>query len=182
LVSAIKKTLFHPKADIIQRLQFQTRIRWHADIEQRPIVYLDESGFAVDAPRTHGYAWRGTRCYGQRDWHAKGRVNAIGAIVSFTFLTVDLWNCNIDSDVFLGWVRSALLPVTPKRAVVVLDGAPFHKRADIIAAIEERGHTVEFLPSYSPDLNPIEKKWAQAKAIRRRERCDPYQLFLCKCL
>jgi transposase len=142
-------------------------------------VYLDESGFAVDAPRTHGYTRTGTRCYGCRDWHAKGRLNAIGAILSFAFLTVDLWNCNIDSDVFLGWVRSALLPVTPDRSVIVLDGAPFHKRADIIAAITQGGHTVEFLPSYSPDLNPIEQKWAQAKAIRRRERCDPHALFLC---
>lgn len=122
------------------------------------------------------------RCYGQQDWHAKGRLNAIGAIMGFTLLTVDLWNCNIDSNVFLGWVRSALLPVTPHHAVIVLDGAPFHKRADILTAIEQQGHTVEFLPSYSPDLNPIEKKWAQAKAIRRRERCDPHELFLCKCL
>jgi transposase len=104
------------------------------------------------------------------------------SVTSFTFLTVNLWDCNIDSDVFLGWVRKALLPVTPERAVIVLDGAPFHKRSDIITSIAEQGHTVEFLPSYSPDLNPIEKKWAQAKAIRRRERCDPHELFLCKCL
>jgi transposase len=33
------------------------------------------------------------------------------------------------------------------------------------------------LPPYSPELNPIEKKWAQAKSIRRKNRCDPYQLF-----
>jgi len=25
-----------------------------------------------------------------------------------------------------------------------------------------------YLPPYSPDLNPIEKKWSQAKSIRRR--------------
>ncbi|WP_415076823.1 transposase [Legionella sp.] len=26
----------------------------------------------------------------------------------------------------------------------------------------------QFLPPYSPDLNPIEHKWAQARAIRRK--------------
>lgn len=36
---------------------------------------------------------------------------------------------------------------------------------------------VEFLPVYSPDLNPIEHKWAQVKNIRRRERCDVDELF-----
>jgi DDE superfamily endonuclease len=140
-------------------------------------VYLDESGFAVDAPRTHGYSLRGKRCYDQNDWHAKGRLNAIGAMRDFMLLTVQLWECNIDSDVFLTWVQTALLPSLPTASVIVLDGAPFHKRMDIIEGIEAKGHTVQFLPSYSPDLNPIEKKWAQAKAVRRRRRCTPMELF-----
>ncbi|WP_201527833.1 transposase, partial [Psychrobacter frigidicola] len=29
------------------------------------------------------------------------------------------------------------------------------------------GHRLLFLPPYSPDLNPIEKKWAQAKLLRQ---------------
>ncbi|MDP3010106.1 MAG: transposase, partial [Methylococcales bacterium] len=29
---------------------------------------------------------------------------------------------------------------------------------------------LEYLPPYSPDINPIEKKWAQAKAIRRQKK------------
>jgi len=158
-------------------VQFQTRVRWYEDVEQRPIVYLDESGFALDAPRTHGYSCIGMRCYGEKDWHAKGRLNAIGALLGFTLLTVQLWDCNIDSTVFLKWVKTALLPSVPEQSVIILDGAPFHKRSDITEAIERRGHTVEFLPSYSPDLNPIEKKWSQVKAIRRKERCDPHELF-----
>lgn len=140
------------------RIQLQVRIQWYEEIEKRPIIYLDESGFAVDAPRTHGYIEKGMRCYDQKDWHAKGRLNAIGALVGFTLLAVQLWDCNIDSNVFLTWVITSLLPSIPAQSVVVLDGAPFHKRFDIIEAIEKAGHRVQFLPSYSPDLNPIEKK------------------------
>ena len=58
-----------------------------------------------------------------------------------------------------------------------MDNASFHQRADMIEAIEQAGAVLEFLPPYSPDLNPIEKKWAQAKAIRKRERCDVDALF-----
>ena len=174
---ALKKTLFHPKANPIARLCFQTRIRWYEDIEQRPIVYLDESGFAVDAPRTHGYSRKGARCYGQRDWHEKGRLNAIGAIIAFELITVRLWECTIDADVFLAWTKKALLPSVPDQSVIVMDNATFHKRSDIINAINAKGHIVEWLPPYSPDLNPIEKKWAQKKAQRRQRRCTPMELF-----
>ena len=44
-------------------------------------------------------------------------------------------------------------------------------------AIEEQGHILEFLPPYSPDLNPIEKKWAQVKAIRRKFNYTTDELF-----
>ncbi|MFZ1494872.1 MAG: transposase, partial [Candidatus Competibacter denitrificans] len=36
----------------------------------------------------------------------------------------------------------------------------------------QAGHTLEYLPPYSPDLNPIEHKWAQAKAIRKQTHCS----------
>jgi hypothetical protein len=49
------------------------------------------------------------------------------------------------------------------------DNASFHKRADFQHLIEQQGHLLEFLPPYSPDLNPIEHKWAQAKALRRQK-------------
>lgn len=145
--------------------------------EKRPIVYLDESGFAVDAPRTHGYSPSGKRCYGCRDWHARGRLNAIGAIINFKFITVTLFDCNIDSDIFWAWSKEDLLPKLPDHSVIVLDNATFHKRSDILDLYEKAGHTLFFLPPYSPDLNPIEKKWAQAKAIRKQERCSPFDLF-----
>jgi len=145
--------------------------------KDNPIIYVDESGFALDAPRTHGYGRVGQRCYGKRDWHNRGRVNAIGAILDFELLTVDLWENNIDSDVFYAWVIEALLPKCPANAVIVLDNATFHKRKDIQAAIRDAGHLLEYLPPYSPDLNPIEHKWAQAKAIRRKCRCQPFELF-----
>ena len=35
-------------------------------------------------------------------------------------------------------------------------------------AIEARGARLEFLPPYSPDLNPIEQCWAKVKTVLRR--------------
>jgi transposase len=161
----------------VHRLQFKVRMLWLEHVQQRPIVYLDESGFAVDAPRTHAYAERGKRCNDLCNWHEKGRLNAIGAIHAFKLIAIQFWNCNIDADVFGSWVRHSLLPALPEQSIVVMDNATFHRRTDVLNAIESAGHTFQFLPPYSPDLNPIEKKWAQAKARRRQRRCSPLELF-----
>lgn len=59
----------------------------------------------------------------------------------------------------------------------MLDNAAFHKRQDIQDAITMAGYTLEYLPPYSPDLNPIEHKWAQAKSVRKKERCNVSDLF-----
>ena len=53
-----KKTLFHPKADGLKRLIFQLKIFRYEFMEQRPIVYVDESGLALDGPRDRGCARR----------------------------------------------------------------------------------------------------------------------------
>ena len=140
-------------------------------------MWIDESGFAKDMPRRSGYAPRGQRCYGRWDWHAKGRTNVIGALLGFQLLAVGLFECSVNADVFLAWVQHVLLPQLPPAAVVILDNAAFHKRADIQNTLRQAGHTLEYLPSYSPDLNPIEHKWAQAKAIRKQTHCAVDDLF-----
>ena len=79
------------------------------EAEGKTLVYLDESGFAQDMPRTHGYALSGKRCYGVHNWQAKGRINAIGAIVGMKFLTVALFE-NTQQRCFLCWVDSSTNP------------------------------------------------------------------------
>jgi transposase len=141
------------------------------------IVFIDESGFAHDMPRTHGYAATGARCYGTHDWQARGRTNVIGALIGKALLTVGLFKTNINADTFYEWTTQDLLPKLPTNAVVVMDNATFHTRADIRAAITNTGHTLDFLPVYSPDMNPIEKKWAQLKKLRRKIQCSIQKLF-----
>jgi transposase len=136
----------------------------------KPVVFIDESGFAHDMPRHSRYAPVGKRCFGTRDWHAKGRTNVIGALLGCRLLTVGLFTGSINSTVFFAWVTQDLLP---ENAVVVTDNAFFHKRSDI----RQAGHVLDYLPPYLPDLNPIEHKWAQSKAVRIQTNCTVSELF-----
>ncbi|MGG2140114.1 IS630 family transposase [Symbiopectobacterium sp. RP] len=171
-----KKTLRHPKADGSARQAFQQKIQQY-EKEGKPIVFIDESGFPHDTPRTHGYSPKGQRCFGLKNGGAKGKTNVIGALLGTTLFAIGLFDININSDVFYSWVTQVLIPVLPKNSVIVMDNATFHKKHNIQQVIIDAGYMLEYLPTYSPDLNPIEHKWAQAKSKKRESGCDTEILF-----
>ncbi len=66
------------------------------------------------------------------------------------------------------WMQEFLIPQLKPGQVVVLDNASFHKSTRLRESIEQAGCKVLFLPPYSPDLNKIEKFWAQLKHYLRK--------------
>jgi len=73
---------------------------------------------------------------------------------------------------FEGWFEEILLPKLPQDAVIVMDNASFHRKNKLNEIAENHNITLIFLPPYSPELNPIEKFWANMKNFLRN--------FLCK--
>ena len=142
-----------------------------------PVIYIDESGFSEDMPGIFGYSGKGMRCFGEHDRQAKRRTNAAGALTEDRLLTAALFDSSINTNVFEAWLRQELLPVLPNGHVVVMDNASFHKSEKIKELIESAGCLPDYLPPYSPDLNPIENKWAQAEARRRKLGCSVDELF-----
>ena len=51
---------------------------------------------------------------------------------------------------------------------MVLDGLRAHRTDKVRELIEARGADLVFLPSYSPDLNPIEEAFSKIKALVRK--------------
>ncbi len=49
-----------------------------------------------------------------------------------------------------------------------MDNAAFHRKNTLAAIAESSGHTLIFLPPYSPELNPIENFWAWLKRTLRK--------------
>jgi transposase len=90
---------------------------------------------------------------------------------------------NTNADIFLLYSKEVLMPELKKirtcklerkqikpeeRLTLILDNASFHKSKEITKLFEENEITLLYLSPYSPDLNPIEKKWAQLKSKIRK--------------
>jgi hypothetical protein len=146
-----KKPLKYPKA----RTQFKATIACYASAGKTSID-LAESGFAKNIRRTHGNSNTGARCYGTDDAHAKGRINAIGAIIGFTFLRLTLFDSTINTDILYARLTQDRLAKVPKAAIKVMDHTTFDQRHDRIQAIQDNAFTLESLPPYSSELNSIE--------------------------
>ncbi len=70
-----------------------------------------------------------------------------------------------DSDIFLAYVEHVLCPKLEPGHVVVMDNLSSHQAEGVCELIEKQGAKVLYLPSYSPDLNPIEKAWSKLKQL-----------------
>lgn len=75
--------------------------------------------------------------------------------------------CN--TALFNTWLEKICIPELKPGQVVILDNASFHKSKTSIEMIRSAGCEVLFLPPYSPDMNPIEKFWANFK-MKVKER------------
>jgi transposase len=73
-----------------------------------------------------------------------------------------------DREVFEAYVEHALAPTLKAGQLVVMDNLPAHKPARVRELIEERGCELIYLPSYSPDFNPIEEAFSKIKGIVRQ--------------
>lgn len=67
----------------------------------------------------------------------------------------------------LFFVEELLVPTLKRGDMVLMDNNPIHKLDEIEDAIDAAGAWVLFLPTYSPDLNPIENCWSKVKSILR---------------
>jgi transposase len=54
------------------------------------------------------------------------------------------------------------------KSVLVMDNACFHRSERVEQLCSKAGIKLVYLPSYSPDLNPIEEFFAELKALIRR--------------
>jgi transposase len=69
--------------------------------------------------------------------------------------------------VFEAYVEKVLAPSLKEGQIAVMDNLGAHRPKRVRELIEERGAKLLYLPSYSPDLNPIEEAFAKVKNLLR---------------
>ena len=87
-----------------------------------------------------------------------------------------LFKGTCDTEFFNAWLEKRFCPAVKKKSIVVIDNAAFHKSKKTEQLIRAAGCELLFLPPYSPDLMPIEQKFA----VLKRHRSNNHHLSLSK--
>ena len=135
------------------------------------LVFLDECGALTGMARLYGRSPRGERARGTVPCGPWARLSVLGALGHEGMLAAMSVEGAASGAVFHAYLERVLLPElrrTKPDAVLVMDNLGGHKTPEVREPLDGSGFPYRYLPSYSPDLNPIEPAWAQVKAELRR--------------
>jgi transposase len=138
-----------------------------AAVEPERLVFVDECGTHTSLGPIYGYAPKGERL---RLSVPRKRGKNTTLLASMTIegmgpsLAVEGATTAV---VFEAYVEKVLAPSLKEGQIAVMDNLGAHRPKKVRELIEERGAKLLYLPSYSPDYNPLEEAFAKVKNLLR---------------
>ena len=139
-----------------------------AVVKPERLIFVDECGTHTSLAPLYGYAPRGQRLYLSVPRN-RGKNTTLLSSMSLEGIGPSLTvEGATTSRVFETYVEKVLAPSLKEGQVVVMDNLSAHKPKRIRELIEQRGCELVYLPSYSPDYNPIEEAFAKIEHLLRQ--------------
>ncbi len=131
------------------------------------LVFVDEMGSNTSLAPLYAYSPKGQRVYGSVPRN-QGPNTTLLSSMSMEGMGPSLAvEGATTATVFEAYIERVLSPTLRPGQLVVMDNLSAHKGERVKGLIESRGCEILFLPSYSPDLNPIEEAFSKTKGILR---------------
>ena len=139
------------------------------------LVFIDETCTTTNMVRLRGRASCGERLVGYAPLGDRKMITFVGGLRQRAMVAPFVLEGAMNGPMFLAWVKQGLVPTLKRGETVFMDNLPVHKVAGVAEAIAAAGAKLIYLPSYSPDLNPIELAFSKLKAHLRKaaERTIP---------
>jgi transposase len=144
-------------------------------LDPTKLVFVDECGTHTSLAPVYGYSPRGERLK-LSVARKRGKNTTLLASITVEGMGPSMAvEGSTTKEVFEAYLEQVLLPELEEGQVLIMDKLPAHKRARVRELIEGRGCQLLYLPSYSPDYNPIEEAFSKVKQILRRACAGPAQ-------
>ncbi|KAJ3542004.1 hypothetical protein NMY22_g3671 [Coprinellus aureogranulatus] len=152
------------RADFVRRM---------AAYSPEQLGFLDEvSKDERTGSRRYGRSMAGTRAIRKGVFIRGRRFSAEGLLTVDGMVSNRVVEGSFTKEGYLHYLEHSVLPLCSAfpgpLSVLVMDNARIHHGPEIKELLAEHGVLLEYLPPYSPDLNPIEEAFSKVKAFIRR--------------
>ncbi|KAF0381978.1 transposase orfb [Gigaspora margarita] len=110
------------------------------------------------------YSLKNTRAVRKTVFIRGKRFTILLALSLNGIITVDIMEGTCNKELFKQFIINKVIlsmqPYPHANSVLVLNNARIHHNSELVKYIEAFGCKVEYLPPYSPDMNPIETAFA----------------------
>ena len=141
---------------------------WQRYMDADRFVFLDETGATTSMTRHYGWGERGERLVDAAPYGPWKTTTFVAGLRASGIIAPFVLDGPMTGDAFRVYVEQVLAPELEPGDVVAMDNLQAHKVAGVVEAIRAAGASVLDLPSYSPDLNPIEQLFAKLKKLLRK--------------
>jgi transposase len=147
-------------------------------LDARRLVFVDEMGTNTSLSPLYAWAPRGQRASCSVPRNRGPNTTLLSSMTLEGMGTSLAVEGATNREVFETYVQRVLAPTLRSGQVVVMDNLSAHKGERIRQLIEERGCELIYLPSYSPDLNPIEEAFSKIKGLVRKAQARTREALL----
>jgi transposase len=138
------------------------------EVDSCGLVFVDEMGAHTSLAPLYGYAPKGERVRLEVPRNRGKNTTLLASITLGGMGQTMAVEGSTDRQVFEAYIEHTLAPTLQAGQIVIMDNLPAHKPVRVRELIEERGCGLYYLPSYSPDFNPIEEAFSKIKGMLRQ--------------
>ncbi len=141
------------------------------------LVFVDETSTNVALTPRYARAPRGERARGKAPRNWGKNVTLLSSITLEGMGPSMSIEGSSDTDSFGIYMREILAPSLERGQIVLMDNLSVHTRGWVRELIVEKGCRLWLLPSYSPDLNPIEEAFSKVKQLLRKAKARTLEVL-----
>jgi len=164
-LDAEKKTLYAREQNFTARQAFRERI---LTVAAEDIIVIDECGSNLNLTPHYARAPRGERAVGYVPRNTPPNTTLIASLTLQGMGPAFLLPGATGRLAFEVYVEQVLAPMLQPGQIIILDNLSADHSARVSQVIAAKQCELWFLPSYSPDLSPIEPAFAKLKQAWRK--------------
>jgi transposase len=140
--------------------------------------YLDETGCCLNMTPLYGRSYQGERVYDIRPTNPGTRVNTIAVLTEEGIKSHYNYTCSLNTKVFICYLAAFVLPIIIDGETLIMDNHPVHRAKEVQEFLNKNKVKFLFIPTYSPELNPIEEAFSKIKQYIKKKKARTVNILL----